>query len=101
MRPFKRYQRLQQEIQRIVAEALEFEARDPRLSEVTVLQVRVSNDLRRAKIYISCLNDPKEALKALDRASGFLRSKIARGIRSKYTPEISFLLETEEAELGP
>jgi ribosome-binding factor A len=98
MRPFKRYQRLQEEIQRVVAEALEFEARDPRLSDVTVVRVRLSDDLRRAKIYFSSMKDPEGAFEALNHAKGFLRTKVARGIRSKYTPEISFHLEEDEGE---
>jgi ribosome-binding factor A len=90
MRPFKRYQRLQEEILRIVAEAIEFEARDPGLSEVTIVRVRLTDDLRKASIYFTSRGDEEEALNALNRAQGFIRSQVAKGIRSKYTPEIHF-----------
>ena len=96
MRPFKRYQRLQEEIQRIVAETLEFEAHDPRLADVTVVRVRLSDDLRHAKIYFSSMKDEEETLEALNHAKGFLRTKVAKGIRSKFTPEISFHPERDE-----
>ena len=96
MRPFKRYQRLQEEIQRVIAEALEFDARDPRLSEVTVVKVKLSDDLRRAKVYFSSRRNQDEALEALNHARGFLRTKLAKAIRSKFTPEMTFHPEENE-----
>lgn len=76
------------------------ELRDPGLQgvSVTIGEVRCSPDLKHANIFVTPLgdSDPKhqEALTAaLNRASKFLRGRLAREIDMKYTPELHFLTD--------
>lgn len=76
--------------------------KDPRIGFVTVTDVEVSGDLQQAKVYISVLGDEKakeETLKALTKATGFIRSEIGRRIRLRKTPEIYFEFD-ESLEYG-
>jgi len=72
--------------------------RDPALRDVsvTVTEVRVSPDLRRATAYVLPLGggDAQPVLAALDRAAPYLRSRIGRLVRLKYTPALAFALDT-------
>lgn len=76
--------------------------KDPRVGFVSVVQVQVSNDLRHAKVYVSVLGDDqtkKETMKALQGATGHLRSELSRLMRLRYTPELQFVLD-ESIEHG-
>jgi len=83
---------LRQEIARLIAE----EVRDPRVGFTTVMQARVSPDLRHARVYVSVLGDDEEkeaAVDALQRASGFLRGRLGAIVEMKYLPELKFELD--------
>ena len=72
------------------------ELRDPRIRNVTVLGVEVSPDLRYANIRISVMGDEKEAaltLHGLESARGYLQSKVADRVKTRYTPELRFELD--------
>jgi ribosome-binding factor A len=78
------------------------EVRDPRLSEVTITEVRVTPDLLLARIYFSVLGEDeaeKAALAALDRAGGFLRTQLAERLSLRFMPELTFILD-KSAEYG-
>ncbi len=75
-------------------------SRDPRLQDVVINRVAVSDDLRHARIYysLSCgRSGLDEASRALDRAAGFMRSHLAKTINLRFTPELRFWYD-EEAE---
>jgi ribosome-binding factor A len=63
---------------------------------ITVTEVRVSPDLRRATAYVTRLgrSDVDKLLPALQRAAPFLRGRVAREIRLRVAPEISFMADT-------
>lgn len=66
--------------------------KDPRVYNVTITQVKVTTDLRRAWIYFSCLDQNVEEVAAgLDSAKGFIRSHLAREMGLRYVPELEFL----------
>jgi ribosome-binding factor A len=84
---------VEEAIQRILSEALAGKVRDPRLSGVTVTDVRVSRDLGVAKVYCSLMSgDPlqPEIAAALRSAAGFLRTALARELRVRQVPELRF-----------
>lgn len=70
--------------------------KDPRASAVVVTDVRVTDDLRLARVYVRLLeSDPsarrrREAIDALGHAGGFLRREIAAKLQLKHTPELRF-----------
>jgi len=88
-----------EEIRHILADVFARDmVRDHELSGVaiTVTEVRVSPDLRRATAYVTRLgrSDVDRLLPALHRAAPFLRGQVARAIRLRVAPELSFLADT-------
>lgn len=95
MREFKRTDRVADQLQKELAVLIQREVKDPRLGMVTVSGATVSRDLGYADIYVTLLGeqDPeriKENLQVLKRASGFLRSQIAKRIKLRHVPELRF-----------
>ena len=92
---YSRTQRVADQIQRELAQLIQQEMKDPRLGMVTVSAVDVTRDLAFADVYVSFLgvDDQKqidESLEVLKRASGFLRSQLARAIKLRFTPQLRF-----------
>ena len=72
------------------------EIKDPRVRDVTVTHVEVTGDLRGAKVHVSIMGDEakqKLSLQGLRSAAGFLQSKIAKRIETRYTPRLQFFLD--------
>jgi ribosome-binding factor A len=92
-----RTDRISEEVKRELSDIIRNQIKDPRLPEfVSLTSVRVTKDLRYAKIYISVLGDEekkKGALAALSHAAGFIRHEIGQRMNLRYTPEFSFKLD--------
>ena len=72
------------------------EMKDPRIGLASVISTTVSNDLRHARVYVSIYGDDEQrdqAMKALDRANGFLRGELGRRLRLRFAPELDFRLD--------
>ena len=83
-------------IREVVASSILTEMRDPRVQDVTVLGVEVSPDMREAKVAVSVMGTETQqqlAIRGLQNAAGFLQSKIADRIESRYTPRLQFKLD--------
>jgi ribosome-binding factor A len=94
--------RLADQIQRDLADLLRNELKDPRVGMITLTGVEVSNDYRHAKIFFTTLDGPEIVLQTqqgLQRASGFLRSQLARGLKLRIVPELHFVHD-ESVERG-
>jgi ribosome-binding factor A len=94
----RRQERMAVELKKVLSRILQEEIKDPRLdiSAVSVSQVELSNDLSHARVYISIMgNDEKqqETMKALEKARGFIRSRMAEEIQVRHVPEIDFRLD--------
>ena len=111
-----RAQRIADQIQREIAVLIQQEVSDPRVGMVSVTGVDVSNDLAYAKIYITVLNslagdeqinadtlsepgvldqlEIEENLKALKKASGFLRTLLAKRLRLRVVPKLQFYYDS-------
>lgn len=88
--------RVASQLQRALNDLLHGDVKDPRLQGVSVTEVRVSGDLRVARVFFSTLDpdaDPEPVLASLERASGFLRSRVAGLLRLRHTPELRFSLD--------
>ena len=77
--------------------------KDPRIGFVTVTAVRVSGDLRHARVFVSVLGDEGEraaTMSGLQSATPYLRTELGRQMKVKYLPELQFELDTgpEEAQ---
>lgn len=89
----RRTARVSSVIREVVSTSILQELRDPRIQNVTVLGADVSPDLRYAKIRISIMGDEKEealTMHGLNSARGYLQSKVAERVKTRYTPELSF-----------
>lgn len=88
-----RARRLAEVIHEIVAEALKFKVKDPRVGFVTVTDVRVTPDLRDATVFYTVLGDVAEqeaTAAALHSATGLLRSEVGKETGVKFTPTLTF-----------
>ena len=83
-------------IREVVSMAILTELKDPRIRDVTVTHVEVSADMRQARIHVSVMGDETKqnlSLHGLKSAAGFLQSKVASRIDTRYTPRLEFLLD--------
>ena len=95
-----RARRLAKRISAIVATAIEYEVKDPRLNFVTVTDAKVSGDLREATVYYTVMGETLDvepdytaAAAGLEKAKGVLRSKVGAGTGVKFTPTLAFVLD--------
>lgn len=97
-REFKRTDRLGDAVQRILAQLIQVEVRDPRIGMVNINDVVVSRDLSFARVYVTFVGKDTEeacleAAEALNKASGFLRSQLAKELNIRTTPRLQFIYD--------
>lgn len=83
-------------IREVVATSILTDLRDPRVRDVTVLGVEVSPDMREAKVSVSVMGPESQQLlsiRGLQNSAGFLQSRIADRIETRYTPKLRFVLD--------
>ena len=92
-----RAQRLGEQIQRELTELLRRDVKDERIGNVTITAVDVTGDLRTAKVHYLVFGkegpDPKVQA-GLTSAAGFLRNALSKSLMIRYTPTLSFALDT-------
>ncbi|MGH3018026.1 MAG: 30S ribosome-binding factor RbfA [Gaiellaceae bacterium] len=87
-------------LREVLSEAV-LELKDPRIGFVTVTGVRTSSDLRHATVYVSVLGSEtkrERSLEGLETAHGVLQARIAREVRLKRTPTLTFEYDPTVAE---
>jgi ribosome-binding factor A len=92
-RDFKRSERVAGQLRRDLAKLIQQEIKDPEVGFVSLSDVEVTRDLSHAKVFITVF-DPekaKESLKALRRASTFLRLRLGQELRLRHVPELHFV----------
>ena len=91
-----RTERLAEAIREVVSEAILFHVADPRVRAITVLRAEVSGDRRTATVYVSIMGtsaEQKTAMQGLKSASGFLQSRVANRLQTRFTPVLSFKID--------
>jgi ribosome-binding factor A len=91
--PSHRSLRVAEAIREVVSSAVLFEVADPRIHSITVLGVEVSGDLRNATVSVSVLGtegEQKLAMQGLRSAAGFLQSRVAARLQTRFTPVLTF-----------
>lgn len=103
-----RIAKLEDQIQRIIAQMLERRVKDPRLGFVTITEVRLTGDAREATVFYTDLGrslDGREAdahdgqidtTAALESAKGLLRTAIGQQLGLKFTPSLTFISDASE-----
>lgn len=96
----QRMERVQKRARSVLGEAIG-ELKDPRIGFATVTAVRITPDLRHARVWVSVLGTEEEqaaTMEGLRSARSHLRTVLGHGIRLKYLPELDFELDTQVQE---
>jgi ribosome-binding factor A len=92
-----RARRLGEQIQRELTDLLRREIKDQRIGNVTITAVSVTGDLRTARVYYLIFGKDGADIKVqrgLESAAGFLRNALSKSLMIRYTPTLSFELDT-------
>jgi ribosome-binding factor A len=98
---FSRTQRIAELLQRELAIIIQREVKDPRLDMVTVSAVEVTSDLSYAKIFVTILCDDvnlEKNLQILNQAASFLRTLLAKRLKIRTIPQLSFIYDKSISE---
>lgn len=91
-----RIERIDEEYRKELSQIIGYELKNPNVTGmVSVTKVKITSDLKYAKIYVSILNSKniKETLAGLKKSSGFIRSELAKRVNLRNTPELIFELD--------
>ncbi len=97
-REFTRSDRVSDAIQRLLAQVIPAEIRDPRIGMVNINEVTVTRDMAFAKVYVTFVgvDDEKQSLEAaaiLNKAGGFLRTFLAKELSMRTVPKLQFIYD--------
>ena len=98
---YQRSDRLGDSLLEVIAEVLRREIHDPRLQGLNLTAVKLSKDLRHAKVFFSLLPGSaarEEALAGLKRAGGFIRSRLGKRLSLRFVPAVEFFFDDSEEE---
>ena len=88
--------RIDEEYRKELSQIIGYELKNPNVTGlISITKVKVTNDLKYAKVYVSILNSKniKDTLAGLKKSSGFIRSELARRVNLRNTPELIFELD--------
>jgi len=91
-----RTQRIESEIQRVLAALIAREVKDPRVGNVTVTAVRVASDMGSARVFFTpfaALHPPEQVREGLTHAAGFLRGELGRRLGLRHAPRLEFVID--------
>ena len=93
---YNRADRVADQVRMEVADILMRKIKDPRVQAVTVTDVKLTSDLRIARVYVTTMGtkeEEKQVLVGLEQASGFIRGELGRRLSLRYLPEIVFTMD--------
>jgi ribosome-binding factor A len=87
-------------LRQVLAEAIGRELSDPRLGFVTITQVEATQDVREAKVWFTCLRPEERQAShdALESARGVLQARVARELRTRQTPQLTFVYDSTQED---
>lgn len=91
-----RLNRIDEEYRKELSQIIGYELKNPNITGIiSVTKVKVTPDLKYAKVYISILNSKniKETMEGLKKSSGFIRTELAKRINLRNTPELTFEID--------
>jgi ribosome-binding factor A len=91
LKPYRRPERIAREMHRVLSEIIERDLRDPRLEDLMIIDIELSEDLKYAKVFYTFMKPEETKEMALVKAKGFIRKKIADKMEIKFVPEIIFI----------
>jgi ribosome-binding factor A len=96
MKPFARSDRVSGQIQKVLSELLLKKIKDPRLEAATITSVKMSRDLKFAKVYFVTSGGKdrmEEAVEGFKSALGYVKRKLAAQLGLRYMPELKFFYD--------
>ena len=96
-----RVERIAETLREEIAQIVGFELEDPRLSQVTVTDVRVAPDLHDASVYVTVAGDEQShdaAMRALQHAAPYVRKQLGFSLKLRHTPALHFVRDTVEEQ---
>ena len=95
-----RMRRVDTALRHVLAEAIARDLSDPRLGFVTITHVEATQDVREAKVYFTTLRtrERKGSQEALESARGLLQSRLAHELRSRSTPQLTFIYDSTQQD---
>ncbi len=100
--PPKRASRVADVIKNELSILLVHRVRDPQLSDISISRVELSDDLRHAKVYFTMFQGQAkmhQVNRSLNKATGFMRSHLAKTLNLRFTPELRFWYDEEFEEV--
>ena len=96
MLPYKRSDRVSNNLQKEVSDIVMNRVKDPRLGFLTITGVEVAKDIKSAKVFVSVYRkeEREDTMGALDAAKGFIRRELKKRLRMKVIPELTFINDT-------
>jgi len=94
--PSNKMAKISEQMKRYINEILQREVKDKKVGFITVTACEVTNDLSFATIYFTAYGAPyaeRDALAALERAKGFIRSELAKRMQLRKMPELIFKID--------
>ena len=90
-----RMDKIEEELKREISNIINYELNNSNITGmISVTKVKVTPDLRYARIYVSMINsNKKKTLEALKKSSGYIRTQIAHKVNLRVTPELVFELD--------
>jgi ribosome-binding factor A len=91
-----RHSRIESQMQRVLADLISREVKDPRVGNVTITAVEVAQDLATAKIFFvpfAGTHPPEQVAEGLGRAAGFLRGAVGRQLGLRHAPRLAFVFD--------
>lgn len=92
-----KYSRMNEEVQHEISKIISREVKDPRIAPMTtVVSCDVTPDLKFAKIFVSVFGDEQakeDTQKGLKKAAPFIRTKLAKNLNLRNTPELTFVID--------
>lgn len=92
----RRADRVAEAVREVIAELLLRDIKDPRIGMVTLTTVELTDDLKHARVYFSCVGDAaarERSLRGLRSASGYIRSQVTRQLKLRHAPDLTFLFD--------
>jgi ribosome-binding factor A len=92
----RRADRVADAVREVIAELLLRDIKDPRIGMVTLTTVELTDDLKHARVYFSCVGDAvvrERSLQGLRSAAGYMRSQVTRQLKLRHAPDLTFLFD--------
>jgi len=98
MSSYKRSEQLEKSLIKEINNIIYRKINDPRIKFVTITRIKVSPDLKYAKIFVTIYNDEaqqKKALKGLKSATRFIRGELGKDLKLRFVPKIEFKIDED------